>query len=207
VDVPSYVTFFMTKTNNRFSFLGSTGVLKDPKPQEMVALLKEIIALAKKALFFTDISAAFVTGTGKEADLSSWEKETFDALRNEPEFKGLVSGGEVMEGKYDIYLCSATLGQVIEETIYSGYQMYKEKYDQYIKDDFKSRFAVHLGKKMVRFVNSTTQAFVRDYGSFLLGFDRLIIKTDPHCSLKGYQTALECAGYYINSLEEDTPTV
>lgn len=199
-NTPFFLTRFLSSTPSRFGYLADSGYHKSLSPNEIVSICQQSIRFLKGTFLIASPDYAIVSPTDRKEDLPSGFDEAYSSFQGDKNFKKLVPVDQLLDGKCDLYLTDPTMGQSIIKATYQTYRIYHDKFIQYKNDDFLAKVAFWLGGKMIRNITNQTSARMDATGSFLLGYNKLVVNANPSTNYGGYLSTLTNIQSYLNHL-------
>lgn len=198
--LPFFLTRFLSSTPSRFGFLGDSEYHPQLFAEEFVLISEKASKFLQDVFLISAPKYTLVSPSENIEDLSENLRDAYDSLEGKENFKKLTPVNEILNGKHDLYLADATTSQMIVKSTYQIYTIYHDKFKKYKDNDFKAKVAFFLGRRMVSDILSSTSARMDATGSFLLGYDKLVIKANPSTNYGGYFATLSNAQSYLNYL-------
>ena len=197
---PFYLTRFLTGKNNCYSFIADTGISDDINAIKYLNILKESTSFIEHVFSLNNPTFSILASDDKLSSLDKEESAFYKKVESIKEFNKITSFDQLLEGKSNLYLTNARISNAIIQSIKSIFEVYHNKFSQYIKDDFVAKVSNFFAKKMNQFVFSNTNSYLDRHGSYLLGFEKLIVNIPTYSKMYDIYNSLLNIQKYLNYL-------
>ena len=172
---PALITPFPTKIKDKHVVLLDVGASNDNNPQELVQFAKMGEAYYKAVYNKYDPAVYLISNGTEEGKGSPLMKETYQLMKEDPNFKGYVEGRDVFEGYADVVVFDGFTGNVFLKTAEGVAKMMAG----FMKDAFTYNLSSKIGYVFAKKgVNDFREKM--DYkkvgGALLLGVNTIAVK-------------------------------
>lgn len=190
--LPIFVTRFLSETAKKFTFLADCGIQSQLDPSAYQMVLEEARSLMRKAYGVDEVTYGLLSATPEVDNLPDPLRDVYDSFEGDKaDFKGLVTPEELFKNKADLLLSDG----LTSEMLIAGYRLSNQSFETYYEKGIargtKAKWGARLSQDTFNWVNSYYVSDLVSNGRFLLGYDKLILKTEPASMVGSLMEVLE----------------